>query len=82
MPVMSSVPLAGGASAFYPFAAMTGGSGKSGDLRRAERLKAALRDNLKRRKAQAKARAQAAGRAAKHDSDGFTPEIAPTKPKG
>jgi hypothetical protein len=39
---------------------MTGASGKSGDLRRAERLKAALRDNLKRRKAQAKARAQAA----------------------
>ena len=47
---------------------MTGGSGKSGDLRRAERLKAALRDNLKRRKAQQKARAQAARDAAKHDS--------------
>jgi hypothetical protein len=60
MPVMSSVPLAGGASAFYPFAAMTGGSGKSGDPRRNERLRAALRDNLKRRKAQLKARAQAA----------------------
>ena len=43
---------------------MTGGSGKSGDPRRAERLKAALRDNLKRRKAQAKARAQAAAKAA------------------
>ena len=45
---------------FYLFAAMTGGSGKSGQSRRAERLKAALRDNLKRRKAQLKARAQAA----------------------
>ena len=36
---------------------MTGGNGKSGNSRRAERLKAALRDNLKRRKAQVKARA-------------------------
>jgi hypothetical protein len=40
---------------------MTGGSGKSGDARRAERLKTALRANLKRRKAQLKARAQAEG---------------------
>ena len=61
---------------------MTGGSGKSGDLRRAERLKAALRDNLKRRKAQQKARAQAARDAAEDDSAGITPEIAPHKPKG
>ena len=61
---------------------MTGGSGKSGDLRRAERLKAALRDNLKRRKAQQKARAQAARDATEHDSAGITPEIAPHKPKG
>jgi len=36
---------------------MTVSHGKSGDPRRAERLKAALRDNLKRRKAQVKARA-------------------------
>jgi hypothetical protein len=61
---------------------MTGGSGKSGDLRRAERLKAALRDNLKRRKAQQKARAQAARGTAQHDSTGITPEIAPDRPKG
>jgi hypothetical protein len=40
---------------------MMDGRGKSGDARRAERLKAALRDNLKRRKAQLKARAQAEG---------------------
>jgi hypothetical protein len=60
---------------------MTGSRGKSGDLPRAERLKAALRDNLKRRKAQAKARARA-GQAAEHDSAGITPEIAPNKPKG
>jgi hypothetical protein len=44
------------------------GSGKSGDPRRAERLKAALRGNLKRRKAQVKARAQAGARPAEHDS--------------
>lgn len=37
---------------------------KSGDPKRAERLKAALRDNLKRRKAQVKARAQAQAGAA------------------
>jgi hypothetical protein len=61
---------------------MTGKSGKSGDLRRAERLKAALRDNLRRRKAQVKARAQPGGRAAEHDSAGISPEIAPHKPKG
>ena len=61
---------------------MTGRSGKSGDLRRAERLKAALRDNLKRRKAQMKARAQAADNAGEHDSAGIAPEIAPHRPKG
>ena len=61
---------------------MTGASGKSGQTKRAERLKAALRDNLKRRKAQAKARAQGLGKAAEHDSAGITLEIAPTKPKG
>jgi hypothetical protein len=82
MPVMSSVPLAGRGRAFYAFAGMTGGSGKSGNSRRAERLKAALRDNLKRRKAQAKARAQGLAQVAEHDSAGITPEIAPHKPKG
>jgi hypothetical protein len=61
---------------------MTGKSGKSGDLRRAERLKAALRDNLRRRKAQVKARAQAGDRAAEHDSAGIAHEIAREKPKG
>ena len=65
---------------------MTGASGKSGDRKRAERLKAALRDNLKRRKTQAKARAQGPGQAAEHDSAGINPEIAPefvnAKPKG
>ena len=87
MPVMSSVPLAGVplagcAPAFYPLAAMTGGSGRSGDPRRSERLKAALRDNLKRRKAQVKARAQGSAKAPEHDSAGIAPEIAPHKPKG
>jgi hypothetical protein len=82
VPVMSSVPLAGGGPAFYPLQAMTGGSGKSGNSQRAERLKTALRDNLKRRKSQAKARSQAAARAAERDSAGITPEIAPAKPKG
>jgi hypothetical protein len=36
-------------------------SGKPGDPRRAERLKAALRDNLKRRKEQARGRAEETG---------------------
>jgi len=57
---------------------------KSGDQKRAERLKAALRDNLKRRKAQVKARARA--RAKGHDSAGIggeiVLEIANAKPKG
>ena len=79
---MSSVPLADCGPVFYPFAAMTSGSAKSGDLRRVERLRAALRDNLKRRKTQVKARSQAAAKAAEHDSAGITPETAPHRPKG
>jgi hypothetical protein len=79
---MSSVPLADCGPASYPFAVMTSGSGKSGDLRRVERLRAALRDNLKRRKAQVKARSQPAAKAAEHDSAGITPEIATHRPKG
>ena len=60
---------------------------KSGDQKRAERLKAALRDNLKRRKAQERARTQAAnGRGMGHDSAGIggeiVLEIANAKPKG
>jgi len=78
MPVMSSVPLADGGPAFYPLAVMTGGSGKSGNARRAERLKAALRDNLKRRKAQLKARAQAAAQSER----GEKAEPEPRKDKG
>ena len=62
------------------------GDAKSGDSKRAERLAAALRDNLKRRKAQikvrAKARSQAAANAAEPDFGGITPEIAQAKPKG
>jgi len=51
---------------------------------RTDRLRAALRENLKRRKSQAKGRAQAGadGAGAPHDSAGFVPEIAPDKPKG
>ena len=56
------------------------GSGKSGDSKRDQRLKAALRDNLKRRKAQAKARSQATIKG--HDSAGIPGEIAQAKPKG
>jgi hypothetical protein len=64
---------------------------KSGDNKRDERLKAALRDNLKRRKAQLKARSQGAkdrakGLAKEHDSAGIggeiALEIADAKPKG
>jgi len=60
---------------------MTGRGDKSGDPKRTERLKAALRDNLKRRKAQERARSQATS-GAKHDSVGIAPEIAHDKPKG
>ena len=42
------------------------------DAARAERLRAALRENLKRRKAQAKGRTRIAGAA--HNSAGFVPD--------
>jgi len=64
------------------------GSGKSGDpkgdQKRAERLKAALRDNLKRRKAQERGRERAGTRPAakEHDSAGIGAEIAEHRPKG
>jgi hypothetical protein len=62
-------------------------AGRKGDRARTERLRAALRENLKRRKSQARGRSKpAAGDAndagASHDSAGFVPEIAPDKPKG
>ena len=47
---------------------------RKGDTARAERLRAALRENLKRRKLQVKGRAEASGRAASHDSAGFVPD--------
>ncbi|MGU3536367.1 hypothetical protein [Methylobacterium sp. A54F] len=47
----------------------------AGDARRAERLKAALRDNLRRRKAQARQRAQGEG------SGEASGEAAPETPK-
>ena len=46
---------------------------RKGDAARAERLRAALRENLKRRKLQVKGRA-AAGGPASHDSAGFVPD--------
>jgi hypothetical protein len=65
---------------------------RKGDVARAERLRAALRENLKRRRAQskdrAKDRAKGEGRfedqsraGAPHDSAGFVPEIVTNKPK-
>lgn len=53
--------------------------GEAGAIRRAERQRAALRENLKRRKAQAKGRSQAdtGGSGRSHDSAGFVPD----KPK-
>jgi hypothetical protein len=58
-------------------------SGKSkGDAARAERLRAALRENLKRRKSQARGRSQAGQgvtETAAHDSAGFVPEKATDK---
>jgi hypothetical protein len=44
--------------------------GRKGDVARGERLRAALRENLKRRKLQAKARADRPA----HDSAGFLPD--------
>jgi hypothetical protein len=46
---------------------------RKGDAARAERLRAALRENLKRRKAQAKGRVQA-DTGAPHDSAGIVPD--------
>jgi hypothetical protein len=51
--------LAARAPAFYACNRMTGNDKKKGDPRRAERLKSALRENLKRRKAQERARSAA-----------------------
>jgi hypothetical protein len=49
--------------------------GRKGDAARAERLRAALRENLKRRKLQAKERSgRAQGGVASHDSAGIVPE--------
>ena len=49
--------------------------GRKGDAARAERLRAALRENLKRRKLQARERSgRAQGRGASHDSAGIVPE--------
>jgi hypothetical protein len=50
---------------------------------RANRLAAALRENLKRRKAQTKGRARTAARESDpaHDSAGMAPEIVIDKPK-
>ena len=45
---------------------------RKGDAARAERLKAALRENLKRRKAQARGRTEAQPSA--HDSAGIVPD--------
>ena len=53
----------------------TGPSGeRKGDAARAERLKAALRENLKRRKVQARGRTEVEG--APHDSAGIVPDKA------
>ena len=46
---------------------------RKGDAARAERLKAALRENLKRRKMQARERAAGRGEAP-HDSAGIVPD--------
>ena len=50
---------------------------RKGDTARAERLRAALRENLKRRKLQVKGRAEAgqnSDQAVPHDSAGFVPD--------
>ena len=52
---------------------------RKGDVARAERLRMALRENLKRRKSQARGRSQpgpGTGEAATHDSAGILPDKA------
>jgi hypothetical protein len=56
------------------------GGRRKGDPARDRRLRAALRDNLRRRKAQTRGRAAVAD--APHDSAGIVPEFADDKPKG
>jgi hypothetical protein len=48
-------------------------AGQKGDIARADRLRRALRENLKRRKTQARGRQQTE-RGASHDSAGFVPD--------
>jgi hypothetical protein len=59
-----------------------GAAGSTSGRTRADRLKAALRENLKRRKAQEVARrtGEAKRSANSHDSAGFVHEIEPDKP--
>jgi hypothetical protein len=61
-----------------------GATGETRGRSRADRLKAALRENLKRRKAQAAARQKggAGQAAAAHDSAGIVQEIERSEPKG
>jgi len=47
---------------------------RKGDEARAERLKAALRENLKRRKTQARARSSESAAGPAHDSAGIVPD--------
>ena len=57
---------------------------RKGDAARAERLRAALRENLKRRKSQARGRSQSGPgleQAAAHDSAGFVQEKAQGRAK-
>jgi hypothetical protein len=52
---------------------------RKGDAARAERLRSALRENLKRRKSQARGRSQSGPRSEQvpaHDSAGFVPDKA------
>jgi hypothetical protein len=73
--------LADRAAAIYGLAIMTARETKGGDPARAKRLAAALRDNLKRRKAQAKSRAQAVGEKPRETGRTIS-EIAPDRLKG
>ena len=49
------------------------GGERKGDPERAERLRQALRENLKRRKSQARGRTRGSG-GSSHDSAGFVPD--------
>jgi hypothetical protein len=87
---MSSYPAALPGSVAHPIDKVMARGGKDsltqpgdrkGDAARADRLRAALRENLRRRKSQARGRSQAGESRGTHDSAGIVQETASDKTK-